>query len=151
MVEGQSMGQLSSKHSGARAWKHATRSATAAAGKRSYNAVISWQNRRSMLAGHRRRGTWRNSVDRFTPPGCWLLASTSGLPSGSTSLPVGLSETATPILNRFSSAALAASRSLVDFGRVGCSRTLRDGCGPRIPMKADNHGNPTAIYGPAYW
>jgi hypothetical protein len=49
MVGGQSMRQLLSKDSGAKAWKHAGRSATAAAGKRSCIAVISWQNRRAML------------------------------------------------------------------------------------------------------
>jgi len=50
--EWQSMGQLLSKDSGARAWKHATRSATSAARKRSCNALISWQNRRATLAGN---------------------------------------------------------------------------------------------------
>jgi hypothetical protein len=36
--------RLCSKDSGASVWKHATRSATAAARKRSCNAVISWQD-----------------------------------------------------------------------------------------------------------
>jgi two-component system, OmpR family, phosphate regulon sensor histidine kinase PhoR len=41
---------------GARAWQHSTRSATAAAGKRSCNAVLSWQNRRAVPAGDSRKG-----------------------------------------------------------------------------------------------
>ncbi len=66
------MGQLLSKDSWAREWKHATRSATAAAGKRSCNAVSTWQNRRAMLTGNSRKGRgeirWTASPGRHRLP-----------------------------------------------------------------------------------
>ena len=56
MVEPGRVEKLCSKDNGTRAWTPATRSATAAAGKRSCNAVTSWQNRRAMLAENSRKG-----------------------------------------------------------------------------------------------